>query len=152
MSTNPNVHAAGLMIDGTGLLVRGPSGAGKSLLMLDLLDWADSKGKDAFLVADDRLEIAERDGILFMQAPPTIAGKIELRGRGIVSRPHIAIAAIDLIVDLVDKMERLVEEDQLVIEFMGVKVARCPVPQRKTVDPIHQRLLVIEALRDHAAH
>lgn len=148
MASSTNVHAAGLMIDGTGLLVRGPSGAGKSLLMLDLLDWADSKGKDAFLVADDRLEIVERDGTLFMQAPPAIAGMIELRGRGIVSRSHIAIAPVDLIVDLVEKMERLVEEDQLVTEFMGVQIARCPVPQRRVIDPIHQRLLVIEALRE----
>lgn len=151
MVSNQNVHAAGLMIDGTGLLVRGPSGAGKSLLLLDLLDWADSRGRDAFLVADDRLEIVVRDGTLFMQAPPAIAGKIELRGRGIVSRPHIAVAPIDLIVDLIDKMERLVEEDQLVTEYMGVNVARCPVPQRNVIDPMHQRLLVIEALREYAA-
>ena len=150
MVANQNVHAAGLMIDGIGLLVRGPSGAGKSLLLLDLLDWAASRGKDAFLVADDRLEISARDGTLFMQAPPTIAGKVELRGRGIVARPHIAIAPIDLVVDLVDKMERLVEEDQLVTEIKDIEVARCPVPQRKLVDPIHQRLLVIEALREHA--
>lgn len=151
MVASQNVHAAGLLIDGTGLLVRGPSGAGKSLLLLDLLDWAASRGKDAFLVADDRLEILARDGTLFMQAPPTIAGMVELRGRGIVSRPHIAIAPVDLVVDLVDKMERLVEEDQLVTEISEIEVARCPVPQRKLVDPIHQRLLVIEALREHAA-
>lgn len=151
MVSNQNVHAAGLMIEGTGLMVRGPSGAGKSLLLLDLLEWADSRGKDAFLVADDRLEVVQRDGTLLMQAPPTIAGKIELRGRGIVSRPHIAVAPVDLIVDLVDKMERLVEEDQLVTEYLGVKVARCPVPQRSVVDPIHQRLLVIEALREHVS-
>lgn len=149
MVSTHNVHGAGLMIDGIGLLVRGPSGSGKSLLMLDLLDWADTKGKDAFLVADDRLEVTERDGGLLMQAPSAIAGKIELRGRGIVARPHIAVAPVDLIVDLVDKLDRLVEEDQLEVEYLGVTLPRCPVPQRRVIDPLHQRLLILEALREH---
>lgn len=143
-----NIHGAGLMIDGIGIVLRGKSGTGKSLLALDLLDWAAGKGLDAFLVADDRLDITERDGGLLMQAPSAIAGKIELRGRGIIERPHIAVAPVHLIVDLVDKLERLVEEDRLVTELMGVTVARSPVPRRDVIDPIHQRLLVIEAFRD----
>lgn len=151
MTSAKNVHGAGLMIDGTGLLVRGASSSGKSVLMLDLLDWADTKGRDAFLVADDRLELTERDGSILMQAPAAIAGKIELRGRGIVSRSHIAVAPVDLVVDLVDKLERLVEEDELVTELMGVTLPRCPVPKRSVIDPIHQRLLVLEALREFGA-
>jgi len=152
MASTQNIHGAGLMIDGTGLLLRGNSGSGKSVLALDLLDWATGKGLDAFLVADDRLEVTERDGGLLMQAPHAIAGKIELRGRGIVERPHIAVAPVHLVIDLVDRLERLVEEDQLVTSLMGVEVTRSPVPRRDVIDPIHQRLLVVEALRAQGVH
>ena len=36
-----------------------------------------------------------------MQAPKAIEGLIELRGRGIVSRPFVAKAPLHLVVDLV---------------------------------------------------
>ena len=142
-----NIHATGLVLDKTGLILRGPSGAGKSLLALELIDEWEMRGRPAKLVSDDRVEIEAGPRGLTMYAPPNIAGLIELRGRGIVSRPHIDKAGLHLVVDLVEGFERMVEEDALLIALDGVSLARCPVSRAGVVDSRHQLLLIREALR-----
>jgi serine kinase of HPr protein (carbohydrate metabolism regulator) len=142
-----NIHATGLVLERTGLILRGPSGAGKSLLALELLDLWESRGLAAKLVSDDRIDIEATAKGLTMSAPKAIAGLIELRGRGIVSRPFVPQAALHLVVDLVDGLERMVEEDALVTSLEGVDIARCPVPRVGVVDSRHQLLLIREALR-----
>jgi serine kinase of HPr protein (carbohydrate metabolism regulator) len=141
-----NIHATGLVLDGVGVLIRGPSGAGKSLLALELLDRAGLRGGEGRLVADDRLNLEVRDGALVMRAPPALAGKIELRGRGIVSRSFLPVAPVHLVVDLVDELARMLEEDALTTDLLEVTLPRCPVPRRGVIDPAHQMLLVGEAL------
>jgi hypothetical protein len=42
----------------------------------------------------------------------------------------------------------MVEEEALFTDLEGVRLARAPVPRRGIVDPIHQLLLVMEALRE----
>ena len=74
-----NIHATGLELAGTGIVLRGPSGSGKSLLALELLERATMRGEPGFLVADDRLEILRAGDRLVMRAPKAIAGLIELR-------------------------------------------------------------------------
>ncbi len=147
MSERHNIHATGIVLDGIGVIFRGPPGSGKSVLALDLCDWWEAKGLPASLVSDDRVEIVAGDGELTMHPAPNIAGLIELRGRGIVKRSHLEAAPVDLVVDLVDTLERMLEDDALTIELFGVNVARVPVPQAGTVDGRHQSLLVREAIR-----
>ncbi len=146
MSTE-NIHATGLVLGKTGLILRGPPGAGKSLLALELLDQWENRGLPAKLVSDDRIDIEATARGLAMRAPRAIAGLAELRGRGIVSRPFVARAPLHLVVDLVDTLERMVEEDALVATLLGVSVARAPVPRAGIVDSRHQLLLIREALR-----
>jgi HPr kinase/phosphorylase len=142
-----NIHATGLVLGATGVVLRGPSGAGKSLLALELIDEWEARGLEGRLVSDDRIDIeATRTGLV-MHAPKAIEGLIELRGRGIVSRPFVARAPVHLVVDLVDTLERMVEEDALVTELQGITLARCPVPKAGIVDSRHQVLLIREALR-----
>jgi serine kinase of HPr protein (carbohydrate metabolism regulator) len=142
-----NIHATGLVLDGVGLILRGPSGAGKSLLALELIDEWEARGLDGRLVSDDRIDIEATSKGLVMHAPKAIAGMIELRGRGIVQRPFIAEAPLHLVVDMVDTLERMVEEDALVTSLAGTSIARCPVPRAGKVDSRHQLLLIREALR-----
>ncbi len=142
-----NVHATGLVLGKTGLILRGVSGAGKSLLALELIDEWEARGLVAKLVSDDRIEIEAGPDGLVMHAPRTIEGLIELRGRGIVERPFVRKAALHLVVDLVDGVERMIEEDQLTTTLEGVAIARCPVPRAGKVDSRHQLLLIREALR-----
>jgi len=142
-----NIHATGLVLDKTGLILRGVSGAGKSLLALELIDEWEARGLTAKMVSDDRIDIEATPKGLVMHAPKSIEGLVELRGRGIVSRPFVDKAPLHLVVDLVDTLERMVEEDALVVELEGVTLARCPVPRAGKVDSRHQVLLIREALR-----
>lgn len=146
MSKPINVHGTGLLLGSTGVLLRGPSGAGKSVLALTLLDRWEGRGLPAFLVSDDRVDLVETGRELSMRAPETLAGLIELRGRGIVTRPHKSMVTLDLVVDLVPDLVRMLEEDQLVIEIGANRIARAPVPSGKVVSLGHQMLLVIEAI------
>ena len=145
--TRTNIHATGLVLGGTGLILRGISGAGKSLLALELIDEWEARGLPAKLVSDDHIDIEATGKGLVMHAPKAIEGLIELRGRGIVSRPFVSKAALHLVVDLVDAYERMIEEDELVTELEGMRLARCPVPRAGKVDSRHQVLLIREALR-----
>ncbi len=83
MSDDPPqpVHASCVAIDGRGVLIVGPSGAGKSDLTLRLIE------AGAMLVSDDYTVVTARDGVVYAAPPATIAGRIEVRGIGIVERP-----------------------------------------------------------------
>jgi serine kinase of HPr protein (carbohydrate metabolism regulator) len=146
MSKPINVHGTGLLLGATGVLLRGPSGAGKSVLALTLLERWESRGKPAFLIADDRIEISAERGQLQMHAQADLAGLIELRGRGIVRRPHRNTAPLHLVIDLVPELVRMLEEDALSTQLAGVTLVRAPVPAGNVVSLGHQMLLVTEAM------
>ena len=99
------VHGTSVAIGGDGILLRGPSGSGKSDLALRLID------AGARLVSNDQTELARVGDVVIMQAPQTIAGRIEVRGVGILRVPTAAQAPLRLVVDLVapDRVERLPE-------------------------------------------
>jgi serine kinase of HPr protein (carbohydrate metabolism regulator) len=146
MNDSQNLHATGIVVQGMGLLIRGRAGAGKSLLALELLRNGALRGEKVLLVADDQLFVRAVTGGLEMEAPAEIAGKIELRGRGIVYRSHVGRSRVHLVVDLVDKLERMPEESQFSTRIKDIEIARCPVPERTLIDPGHQILLVEEAM------
>jgi HPr kinase/phosphorylase len=141
-----NIHATGLVLGEHGVMLRGPSGAGKSLLALELLDHFEYRGETALLVADDRLDLESDPEGLVMHAPPRIAGLIELRGSGIIQRPFVASARVDLVVDLVETLERMPKPSEFITMVEGLTLARCPVPRRGVVDSAHQRLLICQGL------
>jgi serine kinase of HPr protein (carbohydrate metabolism regulator) len=97
------VRGTSVAIDGRGVLLRGDSGSGKSDLALRLVD------RGAVLVSDDYTEVRARDGLLLARAPATIAGKIEVRGVGIIILPAAADVPLCLLVDLDRVPERLPE-------------------------------------------
>lgn len=112
------LHATCIVWDGTGILLCGPSGSGKSDLALRAI------GAGAQLVADDRVDVLARDGVLIASAPPRLAGLLEVRGIGIVRLAHAAEAPVGLAVDLVPArgIERLPALQS--IDIMGFSVAR----------------------------
>jgi HPr kinase/phosphorylase len=99
------VHGSSVAVEGRGILLRGPSGSGKSDLALRLID------EGAMLVADDQTELRRAGTGIEMTSPATIAGRIEVRGLGIVDMPHLPSAPLCLVVDLApnDAVERLPE-------------------------------------------
>ena len=90
------VHATCVALDGTGILIRGPSGSGKSDLGLRLIDMG------AKLVADDYCELTANGSVLTVRAPAAIAGRMEVRGYGLVKLPSLSSVVVSLVVDLKD--------------------------------------------------
>lgn len=100
-----------------GVLLRGPSGAGKSDLALRLIDGG------ARLVADDQT-VLERDGDRLMaRAPAALAGRIEIRGLGIVALPHLASVPVCLVCDLVKPDEVPRYPDPATVPLAGLDIA-----------------------------
>jgi serine kinase of HPr protein (carbohydrate metabolism regulator) len=97
------IHATCVAIGGRGVLLAGRSGAGKSDLALRLID------RGAALVSDDYSELHARGGRLIATPPGRLAGKIEVRGIGIVDMPHITEAEVALIITLDDPVDRMPE-------------------------------------------
>ena len=88
------LHASVVSASGKGLLILGGSGAGKSGLALRMM----ALGAD--LVADDRVALNRVGDALHATPPEALAGKIEARGIGLLSVPHIADARLACAVDL----------------------------------------------------
>jgi len=102
--SSESLHASTVAIDGRAALLTGPSGSGKSDLALRLLD------RGFALVSDDQT-IVRRDGSrLLASAPPQIAGKLEVRGIGIVDVESVGDVPVALIVELMTDMERLPDD------------------------------------------
>ncbi len=101
--TAPTIHATAVAIGGRAVLLVGPPGSGKSDLALRLID------RGATLIADDRVIVTRIAATAHAAPPPALAGLIEVRGIGIVAVPHVAGAAVALVVDLAAPVERLPE-------------------------------------------
>jgi HPr kinase/phosphorylase len=118
------MHATAVLVRAEGVLIRGASGAGKSLLALALIE------RGARLIADDRLMLSACHGRLVATAIAAIAGRIELRGRGVMTMPHEGGGVIRLVADIVEEggLERMPEPYDLSTALLGVTVSRQPVP------------------------
>ena len=99
------IHASCVARGGRGILIAGRSGSGKSDLALRLLD------RGAVLVSDDYTAVRAKDGALIASAPANIAGKMEVRGVGIVDAATADAVPVAFFVDLDATVERLPEPD-----------------------------------------
>lgn len=82
-------------------VLRGASGSGKSDLALRFLALPADGGHAPSLVADDQIFVEARGEALLASVPQAIAGKLEVRGIGIIGLPYVAEAELVLAVDLV---------------------------------------------------
>lgn len=94
------VHATAIAINGHGVLLSGSTGAGKSDLALRLID------RGAVLISDDQTELYGNAETILLQAPPNIAGKLEVRSLGIITTNHVSGVPLRLKVQLIDEPER----------------------------------------------
>jgi serine kinase of HPr protein (carbohydrate metabolism regulator) len=97
------IHASCVSIGGRAVLIAGASGSGKSDLALRLID------RGASLVSDDYTQIVAIAGRLVASPPPTIAGRMEVRGVGLVDMRFEEGVTVCLLVDLDRQPERLPE-------------------------------------------
>jgi HPr kinase/phosphorylase len=134
------VHGTCVALGGAAALIRGPSGSGKSDLALRFLFLA-RRGPAALdppmLVADDQVQIQRNDARLFVTAPATIRGKLEVRGVGIVEVKALAEAELVLVADLVGEteVERLPDRGARV-RLLGLDIPAVRLVAREASAPI----------------
>jgi serine kinase of HPr protein (carbohydrate metabolism regulator) len=119
------VHGTCVAFGRRAALLRGDSGSGKSDLALRFMALPGEGASRPLLVADDQVWVeAGANGRLRASAPETIAGKIEVRGLGILEMPFLADAELVLVCDLVNETDvprlPLAPWDRIVIAGLAV--------------------------------
>lgn len=104
--SSETLHASTVALDGRAVLIMGASGSGKSDLALRLLD------RGFGLVSDDQTIVKKVGAKLLASAPPTIAGKLEIRGVGIVEMAHVDDVPVALAVELTSDIQRLPDDSR----------------------------------------
>ena len=110
------LHASCVALDGKAVAICGASGRGKSELALQLMAFG------ATLVADDGTMVTRRpENGLWVSCPPSIKGRIEARGIGILAADCVPQARLRLVVDLDVKEEQRLPPDRK-ITLLGEEV------------------------------
>lgn len=123
------LHATCVAVGEAGVLIRGASGAGKSTLARRLVTASLRAGLFARLVGDDRVRIEARHGRVVARPVPAIAGRLEIRGVGLVSQAHEGAAVVRLLVDLLDEAPaRMPEPREREASLAGVRLPLLALP------------------------
>lgn len=113
--SSETLHASTVALGGRAVMISGPSGSGKSDLALRLLD------RGFKLVSDDQTIVRKDGQRLLASAPPTIRGKLEVRGIGIVELESVSDVPVALLVELTSEMQRLPDDSRERL-VLGVKI------------------------------
>lgn len=104
-----NIYASCVSWQNKGVLLIGKSGSGKSDLCLRLI-----QEYEAFLVADDRVNLNVSHETIFATSPDSIKQMLEVRGIGILKAPSVDSCPINIVVELVGEkadIERLPDDE-----------------------------------------
>lgn len=140
MPASETLHACCVAIGGRGVLIEGESGAGKSDLTLRLVD------RGAELVSDDYTVLTAEHDRLIARPPERIAGRIEVRGIGIVTLPYRHEVSVAMLVRIEPTPERLPERPEQ-RRIAGLELPVVALPALEPSAPIKVEL----ALRALAA-
>lgn len=108
-------------------MLRGEPGCGKSDLALRFIhqfeDGVHPQGAGG-LIADDQVVLSRERGQIVARSPDTIAGRLEVRGIGIVEITALDSASLSLMVDLVsrDAVPRLPPDPLPSEDVLGIAV------------------------------
>jgi HPr kinase/phosphorylase len=142
------VHGTCVAFGRRAALLRGAPGAGKSDLALRFLALPPDGGAKPMLVADDQVFAEPRaNGMLIVSTPPTIAGKIEVRGLGIVEVQFQAEAELVLVCDLVDAKDvpRMPPESPEVADIVGISLPALRLAPFEASAPLKLKMALFPA-------
>ena len=124
-------------------LLLGPPGSGKSDLALRFIMLApEGPGEKTALVADDQVRLQAVGNRIVVRPPGTIAGKIEVRGVGIVDVPFCSEAVLKLAIRLTPHYDvpRLPPETPAMMEFVGQQVPVLALTPFEASSPLKLKL------------
>ena len=120
-----------------GVLIMGPSGSGKSDLALRALE------KGCALVSDDYSLLWTSGGRLYATAPETIAGRMEVRGLGIMAENARRLTRIDLaVLAQSDPIERMPEHETTTVLGHAIPTIRLNPREASSLSKLLTRLKV----------
>lgn len=126
--SSETLHASCVAVGGRAILIEGPSGSGKSDLALRLID------RGGVLVSDDYTLVRRQGERLVASASVNLAGKMEIRGLGIVEEQTLSEAPVGLVVTLAGDVERMPEERKR--SLAGIEVPVISLDAREASAPI----------------
>ena len=147
------VHGTCVALGRRGVLLRGGAGSGKSDLALQFMALPGEGALCPGLVADDQVYVtANPDGTLTASAPPTIAGKIEVRGLGIMPVPFLPEAELVLVCDLVGGKDvpRMPPESAKTMVLAGVPLPTLRLAPFEASAPLKLKMALLRATPDNA--
>jgi serine kinase of HPr protein (carbohydrate metabolism regulator) len=106
-------------------------------------------GREAWLVADDQVAVEPNGRNELLASPPaTLAGKLEVRGLGIMDVPYLEQARLVLAVDLVSESEvpRMPPEPLENIAIAGVSLPLLRLAPFEVSAPLKLKLAILSAL------
>ncbi|WP_363284203.1 HPr kinase/phosphatase C-terminal domain-containing protein [uncultured Sphingomonas sp.] len=127
--SSETIHASCVAIDGRAVLIEGRSGTGKSDLALRLID------RGAQLVSDDYTMLLRRGDDLIAKPPANLAGKMEIRGIGIVELSHQSDIPVAMLVVITEQPPRMPAGGRKRI-IAGVEVREIALPSLEPSAPI----------------
>ncbi len=133
------IHGTAVAFDSGAVLLRGPSGVGKSDLALRLIE------AGGCLVADDQVIVRNIPGGVEVAPPPVLAGRIEIRGIGVLTVTYQKTARLRLIIDLTaGPVERLPEITHEILVDHAVPQFRLKPFEASTAAKIRHCLSALE--------
>lgn len=138
--SSETLHASCVAINGHAVLLEGRSGEGKSDLALRLID------RGAKLVSDDYTICLRQAKELLAVPPANIAGKLEVRGLGIIDMPYIERVPIALLVCILDAPPRHPDEFGM-RRIAGIEVPQLALPSLEASAPIKVEMALARALK-----
>jgi HPr kinase/phosphorylase len=124
-----NHHCTCVKINSVGVMIEGKSGAGKTSLGLGILNAARIRGADFAMVCDDQALIdIQKNNELWVKAPMSIAGKVELHGAGIAEVKTIAHCRIQLVCELINQADIIRHPGPLNCTRFGIRLDYIQAP------------------------
>jgi HPr kinase/phosphorylase len=145
------LHATCVAFGTAGVLLLGEPGAGKSELALRVTSGCAAQLRHLppvpiMLVGDDQVQLSNESGTLIASPPPNIAGKLEVRGIGILDVPYLPAAEVRLIARLVPSgaVPRLPPEPPATEMLCGIAVPVLLLDPFEASAPLKLRLAVYQ--------